>query len=451
MRRILTTILFLLFAVMLRSQTEPIKLSVDECVSMARENSADCKNSTLAVSRAEAVREEARAAYFPKISAQAFALKSYNPLLEIGIADIDNALLRQYAYALAHEYGALWGGKESISISDGGWVANLTAVQPVYAGGRVRNSNKLATLGVKASQLLSMTRDDEVSQQTETLCWQLVALQQKAQTIEMLATLLDTLHKDVVSASNAGLVTPAALTKVNLKKSECELNRKKIDDGIALMKMALAQAIGVDDWALIVITDTLGGELPPDSYMCDAKTAVESRNETQLLNLSVEAQQLQKRLVIGEALPTLMVGGSLNYHTFLNTPSKNMVAFALLQIPITDWHKTAFRIKQHNIDIETEQNKRNDLMEKMTLQTEQAWFNLQQSWLQIELSQKNADDARQNLKTTQDFYSAGMLPLSDLLEAQTLFKNALDDLSDSRTEYRINLLKYKMLTNKLND
>jgi len=446
MRRILTTILFLLFAITLKSQT--IRLSIEECVAMARENSADCKNSTLAVSRAEAVREEVRAAYFPKISAQAFALKSYNPLLEIGIADIDNALLRQYAYAFAHEYGALWGGDESISLSDGGWMANLTAVQPVYAGGRVRNSNKLAKLGVQASQLLSQTHDDTVSLQTETLCWTLIALQEKAQTIEMLSTLLDTLQKDVVSASEAGLITPAALTKVNLKKSECELNRKKLNDGITLLKMSLAQTLGIEDWNAISLTDTLGGELPPDSYMRDAKSAVELRNETQLLNLSVEAQRLQKRLIIGEALPTLMLGGSLNYHTFLNTPSKNMVAFALLQIPITDWHKTSFRIKQHSIDIETEQNKRNDLVEKMTLQTEQAWFNLQQSWLQIELSQKNADDAEQNLKTTQDFYAAGMLPLSDLLEAQTLYKNALDDLSDSRANYRINLLKYKLMTNK---
>jgi len=446
MKRSLITILLLFTAIMLKAQTETLRLSIDDCVTMARENSADCKNSALAISRAEAVREEARAAYFPKITAQALALKSYNPLLEIGIADIDNALLRQYAYALVHEYGALWGGDESISLSDGGWMANLTAIQPVYAGGRVRNSNKLATLGVKASQLLSQTHDDTVSLQTETLCWTLIALQQKSQTIEMLSTLLNTLQKDVVSASEAGLITPAALTKVNLKMSECELNRKKLNNGITLLKMALAQTIGVEDWESIIITDTLGGELPPDNYLRDAQAAVESRNEKQLLDISVEAQQLQKRLIIGEALPTLMVGGSLNYHTFLNTPSKNMVAFAMLQIPITDWHKTAFRIRQHNIDIETEQNKRDDLIEKMRLQTEQAWFTLQQGWLQIELSQKAADDAMQNLKTTQDFYDAGMLPLSDLLEAQTLYKNAMDELADSRSNYRISLLKYKQLT-----
>lgn len=210
--------------------------------------------------------------------------------------------------------------------------------------------------------------------------------------------------------------------------------------------MALAQSLGINDWTSIHLTDTLGGELPPDNYLCDAKTAVEARNETQLLNISVEAQQLQKRLTIGEALPSLMIGGSLNYHTFLNTPSKNMVAFALLRIPITDWHSTAFRIKQQNIDIEAEQNKRDDLIEKMRLQTEQAWFTLQQGWLQIELSQKAADDAMQNLKTTQDFYSAGMLPLSDLLEAQTLYKNAMDELADSRANYRINMQKYKQLT-----
>ena len=448
MRRIIATITFVLFVLGLSAQTETLCLSVDECVRMALDNSADCQNASLAVSRAEAVRQEALAEYFPRISAQAIAMKSQNPLVEIGIDDIDNAILRQYAHALVNEYGVLWGGDESISFVDGGWMANVTATQPVYAGGRIRNGNKLAALGVKAAHLTENTNSDEVRRQTEALCWQLIALQQKAQTIEMLSALLDTLHKDVSSASQAGLVPAGSITKVNLKMSECALNRKKVNDGIVLMKMALAQTLGIDEWETLALTDTIGGELSPESYERDTKEAVEARDETQLLNISVEAQKLKRRMIIGEALPSLMVGGSFSHNTFFDKPSDNFLAFAVLQIPISDWHKTAFRIKQHDIDVETEQNRRDDLVEKMRLQTEQAWFNLQQSWLQIELSQKNVEDAEQNLKTTQDFYHAGMLPLSDLLEAQTLLKNALDEEADSRANYRINLLNYRLLTTR---
>ena len=82
----------------------------------------------------------------------------------------------------------------------------------------------------------------------------------------------------------------------------------------------------------------------------------------------------------------------------------------------------------------------------MTLQTNQAWFNLEQSSLRISMAQTALHDAEANLKITQDYYEAGLVSLSDLLEAQTQLKHSRDELSDSRVEYRLNLVKYKQLT-----
>ena len=57
-----------------------------------------------------------------------------------------------------------------------------------------------------------------------------------------------------------------------------------------------------------------------------------------------------------------------------------------------------------------------------------------------------ADDAEANLKVTQDYYEAGLVALSDVLEAQTMLKKSRDELTDSRVEYRINLVTYRQLT-----
>ena len=92
------------------------------------------------------------------------------------------------------------------------------------------------------------------------------------------------------------------------------------------------------------------------------------------------------------------------------------------------------------------ENTRKDYLEKMQLQTNQAWFNLQQSWLRISMAQTALNDAEANLKITQDYYEAGLVALSDLLEAQTMLKNSRDELSDSQIEYLLNLIKYKQLT-----
>ena len=43
-------------------------------------------------------------------------------------------------------------------------------------------------------------------------------------------------------------------------------------------------------------------------------------------------------------------------------------------------------------------------------------------------------------------FKAGIITPSDVLEAQTMLKQSRDELTDSRVEYRLNLVTYKQLT-----
>ena len=322
---------------------------------------------------------------------------------------------------------------------------NAMATEPIYAGGRIRNGNKLAKLGIDAAETQAKVKEDEVRLQTETLYWQIVALQEKLNTLDQLDRLLDTLDKDLSGAIEAGLAMPTDQFKLKVKQNESQLNRKKVTDGITLLKMALAQTIGTD-WQTMVLADTLGLETEPTAYYKQPNEAVSLRNESHLLDLSLQAEKLKKKMTLGEALPSLLVGGSVNYHTVMENTKPNALVFAVLQVPITDWHKTSIKLKKHALDTEMAENTRRDLTEKMEMQTNQAWFNLEQSWLRITMAQTALSDAEANLKITQDYYDAGLVALSDVLEAQTLLKQSRDELTDSRVEYRINLVNYQQLT-----
>ena len=426
---------------------EPIKtqFSVQDCIEMALENNIDLKNSQLEVNKAKATKSEARTEYFPTVTAQAVAFDALNPMLTFGIEDIDNAQLRQILYSLYAEYGANMGLDKEYSFIQNGVMLNAMATEAIYAGGRIRNGNKLAKLGIEAAEYQSKVKEDEVRLQTETLYWQIVSLQEKVATLDQLDRLLDTLDKDLSGAIEAGLAMPTDQYKLRVKQNESQLNRKKLTDGIMLLKMALAQYIGADGQTM-VLTDTLGLETEPTAYYQFANEAVAQRNESHLLDLSLQAEQLKKKMTLGEALPSLLVGGSVNYHTVMENTKPNALVFAMLQVPITDWHKTSFKLKKHDFDAEMAENIRRDLTEKMQLQTNQAWFNLEQSWLRITMAQTALNDAEANLKVTQDYYEAGLVALSDVLEAQTLLKQSRDELTDSRVEYRINLVTYRQLT-----
>ena len=424
---------------------EPLRVSVQDCIEMALDNNIELKNSQLEIDKARATKKEAQTAYYPTLKAQAFAFDALHPLLTFGIDDIDNAQLRQILYTLYAEYGVNMGLDKEYSFIKDGVMLNAMAIEPLYAGGRIRNGNKLAKLGIEAAEYQSRMKEDEVRLQTETLYWQIVALQEKNVTLDHLDRLLDTLDKDLTGAIEAGLMLPTDQYKLRVKQNESQLNRKKLSDGITLLKMLLAQTIGTD-WQNMVLIDTLGLETEPSAYFQVAEEAVAQRNESHLLDLSLQAEALKKKMTLGEALPSLMVGGSANYNTILENPKPNALVFAVLQVPITDWYKTSIKLKKHDLDTEAAENTRRDLTEKMQLQTNQAWFNLEQSWLRITMAQTALSDAEANLKVTEDYYEAGLVSLSDVLEAQTLLKQSRDELTDSRVAYHINLVKYKQLT-----
>ncbi len=436
----------LLFTLPLSAQTtDSLRLSVQDCIDMALENNIELKNSQLEIDKARATKKEAQTLYLPTVTAQALAFDALNPMFTFGIDDINNAQVRQILYTLYAEYGAQLGLKKEYSFVQDGVMLNAMAMEPIYAGGRIRNGNKLAKLGIEAAEYQSMMKEDEVRLQTETLYWQIIALEEKNATLDHLDQLLDTLDKDLTGAIEAGLAMPTDQYKLRVKQNESQLNRKKLNDGITLLKMLMAQHIGAD-WQTMTLTDTLGFETEPSAYFQLAETAVANRNESHLLDLSLKAEDLKKRMTLGEALPSLMVGGSASYHTIFENTKPNAMVFAVLQVPITDWHKTSIKLKKHDFDTEIAENTRRDLTEKMELQTNQAWFNLEQSWLRITMAQTSLKDAEANLKITQDYYEAGLVTLSDVLEAQTLLKQSRDELIDSRVEYRINLVTYRQLT-----
>ena len=429
----------------LGQDADSLRLSVKECIDLALENNFELKNSRLEIDKARAVKKEAQTAYLPTVTAQAAAFEALNPMIDFGIDDIDNAQLRQVLYSLYAEYGATLGLQKEYSFAKNGVILNATAMEPIYAGGRIRTGNRLAKLGIEATEYQSMMKADEVRLQTECLYWQIVALEEKNATLDQLDRLLDTLDKDLAGAIEAGLAMPTDQYKLRVKQNESQLNRKKLNDGITLLKMALAQCIGAD-WQVLSLTDTLGLETNPAAFFQVSSEAVAQRNESHLLDLSLQAEALKKRMTLGETLPSLMLGGGVNWHTLLGDARPNAMAFAMLQVPITDWHKTLFKLKSHDFDAEMAENTRRDLTEKMGMQTDQAWFNLEQSWLRIRMAETALTDAEANLKTTQDYYDAGLVALSDLLEAQTLLKQGRDELTDSRVEYRVNLATYRQLT-----
>ena len=150
-------------------EPDKTQFSVQDCIELALENNIELKNSQLEIDKARATKKEAQTAYLPSVTAQALAFDALNPMITVSIDDIDNAQLRQILYTLYAEYGANMGLDKEYSFIQNGVILNAMATEPIYAGGRIRNGNKLAKLGIEAAEYQSKVKEDEVRLQTETL------------------------------------------------------------------------------------------------------------------------------------------------------------------------------------------------------------------------------------------------------------------------------------------
>ena len=421
-------------------------LSLDSCKALALQNNLEIKNAALDVEAAQEVKKQAFTKYFPNVSAMAGGYYAAKPLFEYGIDDINNANARQWLHNLYFEYGAAMGLPDRISLCENGVLTGAMVLQPVYMGGQIVNGNRLAKVGVKAAELQGQLTEDRILQQVEEYYWLIISLQEKLKTLQQAMTFLDTLKRDVNAAAEAGLVSKNDPLKVKLKWNEVYYNHEKVQNGIRLATDALGQMIG-QDHGILILTDTIVEISEWQARWKDPGAAVLGRKETQLLDLQVSAEELKKKMTLGETLPHLTVGGTASYGNLVfDHYTANALAFVTLQVPLTGWWEASHKLKQHDILIQKSENERADLLQKMYLEVMQAWNNVGEAYNQYKLMGLALQDAEANLLDAKANYDAGLIPVSELLEAQTLFMQAQNQRTDALIDLKIKAERYKLLT-----
>ncbi|HOH84707.1 MAG TPA: TolC family protein [Bacteroidales bacterium] len=241
MKKTIITII-VLFAIL------PVKaqFSLDSCKKMAVANNAKVKNALLEIEAAGQTKKAAFTRYFPHVSAAGSAFMSNESFIDVDLNDVDlnvtfeDQRLNEILQTLYSNYGNyLPDATLNAQMMDKGIVAGVTAVQPVFAGGRIVHGNQLAKLGVEASHYKYNMAEDGVLLKTEEYYWLVVSLKEKLKTIASAEKLLDTLYKDVNGAFESGVIIQNDLLKVKLKQNELSSNRLKLENGIALATMGL--------------------------------------------------------------------------------------------------------------------------------------------------------------------------------------------------------------------
>jgi len=173
------------------------ELTLDSCKQLTLVNNKKIIEARLKVEESEQVKKQAFTNYFPQVSGGFVAMQADDYIIQ---EEIPAANLPVYdgnpANMMTASEFAYFPGMD-LNMLDYTNLGHITAVEPLYMGGQVRNGNKLAALGQEISVHELILSEEEALIKTEEQFWTLISLMKKMKTIDSYEKLLDTLHKDV--------------------------------------------------------------------------------------------------------------------------------------------------------------------------------------------------------------------------------------------------------------
>lgn len=423
---LLSTLLF--FSVLSAGAQQ--RLSLQQSKDIANKNNISLKNSGLRIGYAEEGKLAAFSAYFPKVDANGvilYGLKDFIPPVPVILPRGVNNF----------------------------YLGTVTAMQPLYAGGKINTSNELARLQVEVNRTRLKQATDSVNLGTEQKYLQLINIGEQYKTVEANDRYLDTLYKEMSDYLKSGLIARNELLKVKVQKNELLLNKSKIANMRQVALLDFCQFIGIPYDPAMVLTDSTVLVTNPAALYQKPETVLSNTDDYKLLQKSVSAESLQTKLKRADYLPSASVGLSAGETGIIDrglgskfTP----VALGVVSIPISGWwgegkHVMRQRKIAENIAENNLVNGTNLLQVRML----RSWYDLTEAYEQYLILEDNLVSAAENLKVNRDNYRSGLNNLSDLLNAQASLQRTQSQLAEAKVNYQIKLASYRYVTGKMND
>ena len=435
--KILFTISAFIFVlpINIRAQ-ETLKLSLSSCRDMALSQSESLQQAEHKYEQSRLDRKIANTAFLPKFDASATGTYVFP---DIDMMGMDLRMRGMY-------------------------MAGITLTQPLYAGGKILTGKKLSKLGESiAAEQKRMTMMD-VLVEADNAYWTLIAVRQKVKMLDSYKEQMDSLYTQVKTAVDAGLATENELLRIEASRSDILYQMQKARNGEDLCRMSLCRITGVDAQTKLELTDTTICVKEPGLLAAD----INGRPELNLLKHQMDATQKQIQMSRADMLPTvgLVAGyayyGNIKLNSMVDAGNGIMVPYSQefrdgigavmlsVKIPIFQWGANLKKVKKAKLDFKNAELEFNKNSRLMNLEAQSALKNVYDGYQLIKTAETGLKQAEENLRVTNNKYNVSMALLTDLLDAQSQWKQAKSNLIEAQTQYKIYETEYLRATGRLN-
>lgn len=323
----------------------------------------------------------------------------------------------------------------------------ITLTQPVFMGGKIVAMNKITGY---AEQLARELRDGEaenVIYAVDAAYWQVVSLRAKQRLAVSYVALLDTLHHNVQAMLDQGVATRSDLLSVDVKLNQAQVDLVKVDNGLVLSRMALAQLCGLPVHTPLTVADegldSTTTAMPSLLTDLNINDVYARRHDVRALELGTKITEQQKRVAMSAMMPNVALIGSYSFsnpNMFNGFSKKFAGAFqvgAMVTIPIWHWGGNYNKYRAAKTQQVISELTLADAKEKIDLQVNQAAFKAQEAVKTYQMTRTNLAKADENLRQATLGFREGVMTTDNVMEAQTAWLKANSEKIDAEIDVHL--------------
>lgn len=444
-KSVLCGVLLLLFGKMVSAQQT---LSLQECRDLAVKNNKELRIAEEKIRMADYEKKAALTKYFPQISANGAYMWNQKDLNLLDMGQLSSSLASSLGGlaqlpVVQQTVGAI-NDLQHLDIQNV-WVGNVALVQPVFMGGKIVTYNQITAYAKELAMSMNDQKLQDLLYKTDETYWQVVSLVNKKKLADAYVELLRKTDEDMAALIAEGVATQADGLSVKVKLNEAEMAQTKVNNGLALSRMLLAQLCGLPLTDTLTLADEQLDNFPVEerTTSVDMNQAFMNRNELKSLDLASKIYKKKERIVLADLLPT--VAFSANY--FVTNPNlfngfKNDFAGmfnlgVIVCVPITGWWEGSYKRNAARAETRIRQLEWEDAREKIELQVNQSVYKVNEASKKLAASNRNMENAEENLRSANLGFEEGVIPALNLMAAQTAWFSARSTLIDAQIDMKL--------------
>ncbi len=321
----------------------------------------------------------------------------------------------------------------------------VTLTQPIFMGGKIVAMNKITGYAEELAKRKLNGAARDVVYAVDAAYWQVVSLKAKQKLAESYVNLLDTLSHNVALMIKEGVATRSDQLTVDVKLNSAQVDLTKVNNGLVLSRMALAQVCGMpinsdfrladEDNDLSVMPSALAAD-----RQIDMQEVYDRRDDLRSLELGVKIFEQKANVARASMMPNLALVGAYSFSNpnlfdgFKKKFNGQFSVGAMLTIPLWHWGGNYNKHRAAKAQTEAMRWELANARELIDLQVRQATYKASEALKTREMTETNLSKADENLRCADLGFRNGVMTVDNVMEAQTAWLKAHSENIDAKID-----------------